>query len=85
MAGAGTAKKFEAAQRSLRLTISSFGDRPTQWRVSFVKNEKGDTRQLETTVSTGEWAGHADTLDDHIKALAWLARQLWGEMEARNG
>lgn len=84
MAGVGK-RPYASAQRSLSVTISSVGERPTRWLVSYRHNEKGDDKQVEMTVDTGEWASRADSVDDHIKALAWLARKLWAEMEARNG
>lgn len=85
MAGAGTKAKYEAKQAHLSVIISMLGDRPGSWLVTYAHNEKGDTKQVEVTVSRGEWARHPETLDDFIKALAWVARNLYAEMEARNG
>lgn len=85
MAGKGTKRGFEAAHRCLSVTISSFGDRPTRYLVTYRYNEKGDVRQVEGTIDQGEWATQAQTPDDHLRALAWLSRKLWAEMEARNG
>lgn len=85
MAGAGTSRRYEAAHRTLSVTICSYGDKPTGWLVTYKSNEKGDTRQVEAVLDRGEWATRADGVDDHVRALVWLARKLWGEMEARNG
>jgi len=85
VAGAGTARKFEAKQRSMIVVISSIGEQATRWSVTFKHNEKGDTRSVEASVSKGEWKTQAQDLDSHIKALTWLAHKLWAEMEARNG
>ena len=76
-------RPFAAKQRSVVIVMSSIGERPTQWRVTWRANEKGDERQQEAVLSEGSWSSHADTRDDHVKALAWLARKLWDEMEAR--
>lgn len=77
--------KYQAKQRCLSVIISTFADKPTGWLVTFKHNEKGDERQVEMQVDRGEWERQADTLDDYVKALTWLAHKLWNEMEARNG
>lgn len=78
-------RPYAARWRVLSVTISAVGDKPTGWLVTYKTCEKGDLKQREVILDRGEWQRQADSPDDHVRALAWLARKLWEEMEARNG